>query len=80
MGIQDCGVQNKLVAKSLARNLFMNDFARCLKVAKQDIRDTFKSLEKRSENDITVEPHIEDLMFAFHHWVKTCFWLNVDPE
>ena len=80
MGIQDCGVQNKLVAKSLARNLFMNDFARCLEVAKQDVEDDFKSLEKRSENNVVVELCINDVMFAFHCWVWTCFWLNVDPE
>ena len=70
MGIQVCGVADKPVVKNLARNLFMNDFARCLKVVKQDVKDTFKSSEKRSENDIAVEPHIKDLTFAFHCWVK----------
>ena len=73
MGIQPCGVKNKVVAKNLARILFMNDFVRCLKVAKQDVRDTFESLEKRSENNATVGLHTKDLVVAFHHWVKTCF-------
>ena len=68
------------MAKNHARNLFINDFARCLKVLKQDVEDAFESLEKRSENDITVEPCIEEKTFSFHCWVKTCFWLNVDPE
>ena len=44
MGVQVCGARNSDVAKSLARNLFNNDFARCLEVTKEDIEDTFKSL------------------------------------
>ena len=80
MGIQACGVANVAVAKSLAGNLFMNDFLRFLKVSRQDIRDTFKTLEKRSGNKITIKPHTENVVEAHHHWVGTCFWLNDDPE
>ena len=58
----------------------MDNFTRCLKVTKEDIEDTFECLEKRLENDIAVKPCIEDMSFAFHHGVKTCSWLNVDPE
>ena len=46
----------------------------------EDIEDAFKSLEKRLENDIAVKPHVEETVFAFHCWVETRFWLNVDPE
>ena len=42
--------------------------------------DTFKSLEKRLENDVTIEPRVKNAVLAFHCWVKTCFWLNVNPE
>ena len=27
-----------------------------------------------------VEVHTKTVVKACHHWVKTCFWLNVDPE
>ena len=47
---------------------------------KQGIKDAFKSLEKRPKNDIAVEPHTKQVVPAFHCWVKTCFWLNIDPE
>ena len=80
MGIQACGVPNESKAWNIARNLFMNNFARCPKITKDDIVGAFKSPEKRLENDITVEPHVKNAVLAFHHWVKTCFWLNVDPE
>ena len=80
MGVQACGVLSKSKALNIARNLFMNNFSRCLKVTKDDIEDTFKSPEKRLENNIMVEPDVKDTVLAFHHWVKTCFWLNVDPE
>ena len=80
MGIQACGVQDADAAMSLASNLFVNNFLRCLEVTKQDIKDASKILEKRPENDIAVEPHTETVVSAFHHWVKTCFWLNIDPE
>ena len=52
----------------------------CLKVTKDDVMDTFKSLEKRLENNITVEPCVKNAVLAFHHWVKTCFWLNINPK
>ena len=58
----------------------MNDFARCLKVSGQDVKDTFKTLEKRSTNNIMVDPHTKTVVKALHCWAKTCFWLNVDPE
>ena len=58
----------------------MSNFSRCLKVTKEDIKDTFKSLEKRLNKNITVEPYVKETVFAFHYWVKTCFWLNIDPE
>ena len=80
MGFQACGVHDKDAAKSLAKNSFMSKFSGCLKVTKEDIKDAFESLEKRSENDITIEPFIEEKTLAFDRWVKTCFWLNVDPE
>ena len=54
MGIQACGVADVQAAMSLARNLFINNFLRCLKVTKQDVKDAFKTLEKRPENDVTV--------------------------
>ena len=73
-------MQNSDAAMSLVRDLFVNNFTRCLKVTKEDIKDTFESLEKRLKNDIAVEPCIKDMVFAFHCWVKTCFWLNADPE
>ena len=79
-GIQACGVPSEMKARNIARNLFMNNFARCLKVTKDNIMDTFKSLEKRIENNITVEPYVKNAVLAFHHWVKTCFWLNINPE
>ena len=59
----------------------MSNFSRYLKVTKQDVKDAFgESSEKRPENDVAIEPFIEEKTLAFHHWVKTCFWLNVDPE
>ena len=80
MGIQVCGVHDENAAKSLAKNLFMSNFTRCLNVTKEDIKDTFKTLEKRTVNNIAVEPFIKEKVLAFHYWVKTCIWLNIDPE
>ena len=37
-------------------------------------------MEKRSENQIAIEPFVKVKVLAFHCWVKTCFWLNIDPE
>ena len=80
MGIQACGVPKESAARNLARNSFVSNFLRCLKVTKEDIKDAFKSLERRLKNDIVVKLHIKDMVLACHHWVETCFWLNVDPE
>ena len=79
MGFQACGVHDKDAAKSLAKNSFMSKFSGCLKVTKEDVKDTFESSEKRSKNNITVEPFIKEKALAFHHWVEICFWLNVNP-
>ena len=73
MGVQACGVLNKSKAWNIARNLFMNNFSRCPKVTKDDIKDTFLSLEKRLKNDIMAEPHVKDAVLAFHCWVKIAF-------
>ena len=62
MGIQACGAPSSDVAKSLGRNLFMDNFTMCLKVTREDIKDTFKSLEKRLKNDVMVELCIEDIV------------------
>ena len=80
MGVQVCGAHDEDAARSLARNPFVSNFSGCLKVAKEDVKDTFESSEKRIEDNITVEPFIKDKALTFHHWVKTCFWLNTDPE
>ena len=80
MGLQACDVEDIAAAESLAGNLFLNSFSRCLEVTRKDVKDTFKTLEKRSENEITVEPCTKTVVLAFHHWVKTCHWLGVDPE
>ena len=72
MGVQVCGFCEKDAAKSLAKNPFMSNFSGCLKVTKEDIKDAFKSSEKRIKSNITVEPFIEDKVLAFDCWVKTC--------
>ena len=80
MGIQVFGVRDEDAAKSLAKKPFMSNFSGSLKVTEEDVKDAFKSSEKRSENNITVEPFIKEKVLAFLCWVKTCFWLNIDPE
>ena len=81
MDVQVCGVKDIAAAKSLARNSFPNNFSRHLKVTRKDItEDTFKTMEKRSENDIAAEPHTKTDVLAFHCWVKTCHWSDIDPE
>ena len=70
MGIQVCGAHDEDAARSLAKNPFMSNFSGCLKVTEEDIKDAFKSLEKRTENNIAVEPFIKEKVFAFHCWVK----------
>ena len=66
MGVQVCGAHDEDAARSLARNPFVSNFSGCLKVAKEDVKDTFESSEKRSENNITVEPFIEEKVLAFN--------------
>ena len=48
MGIQACGIEDVKVAMSLARNLFMNDFSRCLKVSRHQrhLQDPGKEIWK----------------------------------
>ena len=46
MGVQVCGVHKEDVAKSLAKNPFVSNFSRCLKVTKEDVEDTFESSER----------------------------------
>ena len=43
-------------------------------------RTPSRTQKRDFENDITVEPCVKETVFAFHCWVETCFWLNVDPE
>ena len=74
-----CGVKDIVAAQSLVRNLFLSSFSRHLKVTRKDIKDTFKTVEKRTENDVAVEPHTKTVVLAFHHWAKMCHWLDIDP-
>ena len=46
MGIQFCGVCDEDAARSLAKNPFVSNFSRCLKVTKEDVEDTFESSER----------------------------------
>ena len=78
--MQACGVEDIAAAKSPARNLFVSCFLRCLKANTEHVNCTFETLEKRIEDDITVEPHTKTAVLAFHHLVKTSCWLGIDPE
>ena len=44
------------------------------------MKDASRALEKRSEDDITVEPHIKTAVLASHDWVGTCHRLDVNLE
>ena len=80
MGIHSCGVEDIAEAKIVSKNLFMDNFSRCLQTTKPDIKDALKTLDKRELQPVHVSPYTKQMVFAFHYWAKKCFWMDIDPR
>ena len=75
-----CGVTDHALALRLAKNLFLNKFARAFDTKEHDIKAAFKTLERQPDaTRIDLEPFIKNYIYAYHYWIKTKFWCNTDP-